>query len=82
MYSITRYLPYHPGGPDELMRAAGEDSTSLFAEVHAWVNPEAILKVLRRRPGRRRLRACMQMHDVCLCVCACACAFVARRSPR
>ena len=33
VYNITPYLNYHPGGVDELMRAAGKDGTQLFDEV-------------------------------------------------
>ena len=43
VYNITPYLPYHPGGERELMRAAGHDAAKLFMEVHPWVNWEAIL---------------------------------------
>jgi hypothetical protein len=45
IFDITRYLPFHPGGPDELMRAAGEDASSLIEEVHSWVRVEDLLKV-------------------------------------
>jgi len=30
VYNITPYLPFHPGGVDELMRVAGRDGTRLF----------------------------------------------------
>lgn len=30
VYNITPYLPFHPGGEDELMRCAGRDGTRLF----------------------------------------------------
>lgn len=43
VYNITPYLEYHPGGIDELMRAAGRDSTDLFNDIHAWVTPETML---------------------------------------
>uniref|UniRef100_A0A1Q3FWM9 Putative cytochrome b5 reductase 4 n=1 Tax=Culex tarsalis TaxID=7177 RepID=A0A1Q3FWM9_CULTA len=43
VYNVTRYLDFHPGGVDELMRGAGRDATSLFDEVHAWVNYESLL---------------------------------------
>ena len=32
VYNITPYLPFHPGGEDELMRVAGRDGTKLFSE--------------------------------------------------
>ncbi|GLV34496.1 uncharacterized protein CBL_09744 [Carabus blaptoides fortunei] len=44
VYNVTAYLPFHPGGPDELMRGAGKDATALFNEIHAWVNYESILQ--------------------------------------
>ncbi|XP_053688517.1 cytochrome b5 reductase 4 isoform X2 [Sabethes cyaneus] len=43
VYNVTRYLDFHPGGVDELMRGAGKDATKLFDEVHAWVNYESLL---------------------------------------
>jgi cytochrome b involved in lipid metabolism len=43
VYNITPYLPFHPGGESELMRAAGRDATKLFMEVHPWVNWENML---------------------------------------
>jgi len=44
VYNITPYLHFHPGGIDELMRAAGADGTKLFNEVHQWVNYESMLQ--------------------------------------
>ncbi|KAG5892808.1 hypothetical protein JTB14_007310 [Gonioctena quinquepunctata] len=44
VYNVTSYIPFHPGGPDELMRAAGIDATKLFDQVHPWVNYEQILQ--------------------------------------
>ncbi|OLL25013.1 Cytochrome b5 reductase 4 [Neolecta irregularis DAH-3] len=38
VYNVTAYLPFHPGGEKELMRAAGRDGTKLFMETHSWVN--------------------------------------------
>ncbi|KAL9916843.1 cytochrome b5 reductase 4 isoform 2-T2 [Glossina fuscipes fuscipes] len=43
VYNITRYMDFHPGGVDELMRGVGKDSTQLFSEVHAWVNYQQLL---------------------------------------
>lgn len=43
MYNVTRYLEFHPGGEEELMRGVGTDATDLFNEVHAWVNYESML---------------------------------------
>jgi len=43
VYNITPYLPFHPGGEGELMRAAGKDGGRLFMEVHSWVNWENML---------------------------------------
>ncbi len=31
VYSMTRYMRYHPGGEDQLMRCAGRDGTKLFS---------------------------------------------------
>jgi cytochrome b involved in lipid metabolism len=44
VYNITPYLPYHPGGEPELLKAAGRDGTRLFGEVHPWVNWEGMLE--------------------------------------
>lgn len=43
VYNVTAYLPFHPGGPDQLMKGAGKDATKLFEEVHPWVNFDQIL---------------------------------------
>ena len=43
VYNVTRYLQFHPGSVEELMRAAGDDATELFDEVHPWVNAEGML---------------------------------------
>ncbi|KAI9715233.1 MAG: hypothetical protein M1812_006043 [Candelaria pacifica] len=43
VYNITPYLPFHPGGENELMKAAGRDGNKLFMEVHPWVNWENML---------------------------------------
>jgi cytochrome b involved in lipid metabolism len=44
VFDVTAYLEYHPGGKEQLMRAAGRDGTRLFSEVHPWVNVMVILK--------------------------------------
>ena len=44
VYNITPYLPFHPGGEAELMRAAGRDGTKLLLEVHPWVSWDSMLK--------------------------------------
>ncbi|KAM9353396.1 cytochrome b5 reductase 4 isoform 1-T1 [Symphorus nematophorus] len=44
VYNVTPYMDYHPGGEEELMRAAGIDGTELFDQVHRWVNYESMLK--------------------------------------
>lgn len=43
VYNITPYLPFHPGGEPELMKAVGRDGTKLFMDVHPWVNWENML---------------------------------------
>ncbi|XP_063772985.1 cytochrome b5 reductase 4 [Pseudophryne corroboree] len=44
VYNVTPYMEYHPGGEEELMKAAGADGTHLFDQVHRWVNYESMLK--------------------------------------
>ncbi|XP_029451359.1 cytochrome b5 reductase 4 isoform X2 [Rhinatrema bivittatum] len=44
VYNVTPYMEYHPGGEDELLKAAGADGTDLFDQVHRWVNYESMLK--------------------------------------
>ncbi|XP_054425647.1 cytochrome b5 reductase 4 [Pteronotus mesoamericanus] len=44
VYNVSPYMEYHPGGEDELMRAAGLDGTDLFDQVHRWVNYESMLR--------------------------------------
>lgn len=43
VYNIAPYLPFHPGGEGQLMRAAGKDGYKLFHEVHPWVNWDNML---------------------------------------
>ncbi|XP_076827956.1 cytochrome b5 reductase 4 isoform X2 [Brachyhypopomus gauderio] len=44
VYNVSAYVDFHPGGEEELMRAAGIDGTDLFDQVHRWVNYESMLK--------------------------------------
>ncbi|KNC47154.1 cytochrome b5 reductase 4 [Thecamonas trahens ATCC 50062] len=44
VYNITKYIAYHPGGRDQLLRGAGRDATDLFFSVHPWVNIQMMLK--------------------------------------
>jgi cytochrome-b5 reductase len=43
VYNVTRYLDFHPGGREQLLRGAGKDATALFDEYHAWVNIDQLL---------------------------------------
>lgn len=43
VYNITRYMDFHPGGVEELMKGAGKEATKIFEDVHAWVNYEQLL---------------------------------------
>ncbi|KAK6326516.1 hypothetical protein J4Q44_G00021610 [Coregonus suidteri] len=44
VYNVSPYMEFHPGGEEELMKAAGIDGTDLFDQVHRWVNYESMLK--------------------------------------
>ncbi|KAK0094409.1 hypothetical protein PV326_010945 [Microctonus aethiopoides] len=44
VFNVTRYMDFHPGGVEELMRGVGKDATKLFEDVHAWVNYQSILQ--------------------------------------
>ncbi|XP_020285795.1 cytochrome b5 reductase 4 isoform X2 [Pseudomyrmex gracilis] len=44
VFNVTRYMDFHPGGVDELMKGVGKDATKLFENVHAWVNYQSILQ--------------------------------------
>ncbi|MCJ1452332.1 hypothetical protein MMC28_002674 [Mycoblastus sanguinarius] len=45
VYNLSPYMKFHPGGVDQLMRAAGmeKDGEKLFNEVHPWVSWENML---------------------------------------
>lgn len=44
VYNVTAYMDYHPGGVEELMRAAGTNATKLFDDTHSYVNFETLLQ--------------------------------------
>uniref|UniRef100_A0A8C5QFS6 Cytochrome b5 reductase 4 n=1 Tax=Leptobrachium leishanense TaxID=445787 RepID=A0A8C5QFS6_9ANUR len=44
VYNVSHYMEFHPGGEEELMRAAGADGTELFDQTHRWVNYDSMLK--------------------------------------
>lgn len=44
VYNVTHYMDFHPGGDAELMRGVGQDGTSLFNQIHPWVNFESLLQ--------------------------------------
>ncbi|XP_044597379.1 cytochrome b5 reductase 4 isoform X4 [Cotesia glomerata] len=44
VFNVTRYMDFHPGGVEELMKGVGKDATKLFENVHAWVNYQSILQ--------------------------------------
>lgn len=33
VYDVTKYIAYHPGGREELLRGAGADATDIFLQV-------------------------------------------------
>lgn len=45
VYDMTEFMEYHPGGIGELMRAAGDDGTRLYNEIHPWVNLDFLASV-------------------------------------
>lgn len=54
VFNVTRYLDFHPGGVDELMRGSGKDATELFNKTHPWVNFNGMLKsclIGQMKPG-------------------------------
>ncbi|KAL7987928.1 hypothetical protein Chor_006847 [Crotalus horridus] len=63
VYNVTPYMEYHPGGEDELMRAAGTDGTDLFDQVHRWVNYESMLKECL--VGRIALKPAASLKEIC-----------------
>ncbi|KAL9124816.1 MAG: hypothetical protein Q9217_005894 [Psora testacea] len=45
VYNLTPYMDFHPGGADQLMRAAGKEKEGerLFMETHPWINWENMM---------------------------------------
>jgi cytochrome-b5 reductase len=40
VYNVSPYMDFHPGGEEELMKAAGIDGTDLFDQVSShWTLP-------------------------------------------
>lgn len=66
VYNITPYLPYHPGGEPELMKAAGRDGTKLFGEIHPWVNWEGMLEpcLIGVAVGQEEIKAGSVLEDI------------------
>uniref|UniRef100_A0AAX7VYL0 Cytochrome b5 heme-binding domain-containing protein n=1 Tax=Astatotilapia calliptera TaxID=8154 RepID=A0AAX7VYL0_ASTCA len=63
VYNVSAYMDYHPGGEEELMKAAGVDGTELFDQVHRWVNYESMLKeCLVGRMSTKEVRLCKVWH--------------------
>jgi cytochrome b involved in lipid metabolism len=52
VYNISPFLEYHPGGEEELLKAAGIDCTALYDQYHPWVNIDAVLGHLKLGPLR------------------------------
>lgn len=44
VFNVTRYIDFHPGGVEEIMKCAGRDGTALFNKYHSWVNPDRLLE--------------------------------------
>ncbi|SGZ47557.1 CIC11C00000004340 [Sungouiella intermedia] len=44
VFNLTRYIHFHPGGVEEIMKCAGKDGTTLFNKYHSWVNPDRLLE--------------------------------------
>ncbi|NXJ96021.1 NB5R4 reductase, partial [Corythaixoides concolor] len=68
VYNVTPYMEYHPGGEDELMKAAGTDGTDLFDQVHRWVNYESMLKECL--VGRMAVKPIAAPKDEACCICS------------
>lgn len=64
VYNVTRYMDFHPGGAEELMRGAGIDATQLFDSVHAWVNYEQLLTKCFIGPLRTTVNLNLSSNDL------------------
>ncbi|XP_051813217.1 cytochrome b5 reductase 4 isoform X5 [Acanthochromis polyacanthus] len=49
VYNVTPYMDYHPGGEEELMKAAGKDGTDLFDQLSSLLHHQLVLFHLRQR---------------------------------
>ncbi|KAM7342665.1 cytochrome b5 reductase 4 isoform 2-T6 [Cochliomyia hominivorax] len=50
VYNVSKYMDFHPGGAEELMRGIGSDATKLFNDIHPWVNYAQLLNKCRIGP--------------------------------
>lgn len=55
VYNIGPFLDYHPGGEEELMKAAGVDCTALYDKYHPWVNIDAVMGHLKLGPLKQEI---------------------------
>lgn len=44
VFNLTRYVDFHPGGVEEIMKCAGRDGTAMFNKYHSWVNADRLLE--------------------------------------
>lgn len=52
VYNVTPYMDYHPGGEDELMKAAGIDGTDLFDQVQRKASISGLIATVKLTPLR------------------------------
>ncbi|KAI9541373.1 Cytochrome b5 reductase 4 [Dissostichus eleginoides] len=52
VYNVTPYMDYHPGGEEELMKAAGMDGTDLFDQSSVLEIPGVALMVKLESPSQ------------------------------
>lgn len=66
VYNVTPYMDYHPGGEDELMKAAGIDGTDLFDQVRkVQVYSVSVLVCPSCGDGHREFKQCCYGDAVC-----------------